>query len=66
MISTSAAGPYFARHAAPMQEFGVIGLGRMGGGLAHQALRKGLRIVGASRTGAAREPGRGDLPKGLR
>ena len=31
-----------------MDEFGVIGLGRMGGGLAHQALEKGLRVVGAS------------------
>jgi 6-phosphogluconate dehydrogenase len=35
-----------------MDEFGVIGLGRMGGGLAHQALEKGLRVVGASRSGA--------------
>jgi 6-phosphogluconate dehydrogenase len=39
-----------------MDEFGVIGLGRIGGGLAHQALEKGLRVVGASRSGA---------PKGL-
>lgn len=35
-----------------MHEFGVVGLGRIGGGLAHQALRKGLRVVGASRSGA--------------
>jgi 6-phosphogluconate dehydrogenase len=35
-----------------MDEFGVIGLGRMGGGLARQALEKGLRVVGASRGGA--------------
>ncbi len=35
-----------------MDEFGVIGLGRIGGGLAHQALEKGLRVVGASRSGA--------------
>jgi 6-phosphogluconate dehydrogenase len=27
-------------------EFGVIGLGRMGGGLAYQALNKGMRVVG--------------------
>ena len=29
-----------------MQEFGVIGLGRMGGGLAWQALGKGMRVHG--------------------
>jgi len=29
-----------------MREFGVIGLGRMGGGLALQALAKGARVVG--------------------
>jgi 6-phosphogluconate dehydrogenase len=38
-----------------MDEFGVIGLGRIGGGLAHQALEKGLRVVGASRSGAPGE-----------
>jgi 6-phosphogluconate dehydrogenase len=38
-----------------MNEFGVVGLGRMGGGLARQALEKGLRVVGASRGGAPRE-----------
>jgi 6-phosphogluconate dehydrogenase len=27
-------------------EFGVIGLGRIGGGLAYQALKKGMRVVG--------------------
>lgn len=35
-----------------MDEFGVIGLGRIGGGLAHQALEKRLRVVGATRSGA--------------
>jgi 6-phosphogluconate dehydrogenase len=35
-----------------MDAFGVIGLGRIGGGLAQQALEKGLRVVGASRSGA--------------
>jgi 6-phosphogluconate dehydrogenase len=38
-----------------MDEFGVIGLGRIGGGLAHQALEKGLRVVGASRSGAPQD-----------
>ena len=38
-----------------MDEFGVVGLGRMGGGLARQALEKGLRVVGASRSGAPKE-----------
>lgn len=27
-------------------EFGVIGLGRMGGNLSRQALEKGIRVVG--------------------
>lgn len=27
-------------------EFGVIGLGRMGGGLALQAMKKGMKVVG--------------------
>lgn len=36
-----------------MDEFGVVGLGRMGGGLARQALESGLRVVGASRSGAS-------------
>jgi 6-phosphogluconate dehydrogenase len=35
-----------------MQELGIIGLGRMGGGLAHRALEKGMRVVGFSRGGA--------------
>src|SRR3990167_9346379 len=30
-------------------EFGVIGLGRMGGGLALQAIKKGMRVVGLDR-----------------
>ena len=36
-------------------EFGVVGLGKMGGGLARQALEKGIRVVGASRQGAPPE-----------
>jgi 6-phosphogluconate dehydrogenase len=36
-------------------EFGVIGLGRMGGGLASLALEKQLRVAGFSRGGAAKE-----------
>lgn len=35
-----------------VKEFGVIGLGKIGGGLAHQALDKGFRVVGSSRSGA--------------
>jgi 6-phosphogluconate dehydrogenase len=38
-----------------MAEFGVIGLGRMGGGLARQALEKGVRAVGFTRSGAPKE-----------
>ena len=38
-----------------MNEFGVIGLGRIGGGLAHQALEKGVKVVGASRSGAPKD-----------
>jgi 6-phosphogluconate dehydrogenase len=34
-------------------EFGVIGLGRIGGGLALQALEKGYRVAGYARRGAA-------------
>jgi 6-phosphogluconate dehydrogenase len=34
-------------------ELGIIGLGRMGGGLAHLALSKGLRVVGLSNGGAS-------------
>jgi 6-phosphogluconate dehydrogenase len=38
-----------------MSEFGVIGLGRIGGGLARLALEKGMRVVGASRSGVPQE-----------
>jgi 6-phosphogluconate dehydrogenase len=38
-----------------MMEFGVVGLGKIGGGLAHLALEKGMRIVGSSRSGAPQE-----------
>ena len=38
-----------------MQEFAVIGLGRIGGGLARLALEKGMRVVGSSRSGAPPE-----------
>ncbi len=31
---------------AEAKEFGVVGLGRMGGGLALQALEKGIKVVG--------------------
>src|SRR5918992_6329753 len=33
-------------------EYGVVGLGRMGGNLARQALEKGIRVVGFTRHGA--------------
>src|SRR5919202_1659039 len=33
-------------------EYGVVGLGRMGGNLARQALEKGIRVVGYARRGA--------------
>jgi 6-phosphogluconate dehydrogenase len=36
-------------------EFGIVGLGRMGGGLALQALEKGWRVAGYGRHGAGRE-----------
>jgi 6-phosphogluconate dehydrogenase len=36
-------------------EFGIVGLGRMGGGLAQQALAKGQRVVGYTLDGAAPE-----------
>jgi 6-phosphogluconate dehydrogenase len=38
-----------------MVEFGVIGLGRIGGGLAQQALEKGLHVVGMTRSGASKD-----------
>lgn len=34
------------------KEYGVVGLGRMGGNLARQALEKGIRVVGFARKGA--------------
>lgn len=37
------------------REFGVIGLGRMGGGLALQAREKGMKVVGHSRSGLSAE-----------
>ncbi len=37
------------------REYGVIGLGRMGGNLARQALEKGIRVVGFTRRGAPRD-----------
>ena len=37
------------------QEFGIVGLGRIGGNLARQALEKGLRVVGHTRGGARQE-----------
>jgi 6-phosphogluconate dehydrogenase len=36
-------------------EYGVVGLGRMGGNLARQALEKGIRVVGFARHGAPAE-----------
>jgi 6-phosphogluconate dehydrogenase len=36
-------------------EFGLIGLGKMGGSLAHQALEKGMKVVGFSQRGASAE-----------
>ena len=36
-------------------EFGVIGLGRMGGGLAMQAMQKGMKVVGLDRKPASDE-----------
>src|SRR3712207_3983130 len=33
-------------------EYGVIGLGRMGGNLARQAMEKGMRVIGFTRHGA--------------
>lgn len=32
-----------------MGERGIVGLGKMGAGLAHQALDRGFRVVGATR-----------------
>jgi 6-phosphogluconate dehydrogenase len=36
-------------------EFGIVGLGRMGGGLALHALEKGMRVAGYERRGASAE-----------
>jgi len=36
----------------PMNEYGVVGLGLMGGNLARQALEKGIRVVGHTLEGA--------------
>jgi 6-phosphogluconate dehydrogenase len=38
-----------------MEELGIVGLGKMGAGLAHLAMEKGIRVVGASRDGAPRD-----------
>lgn len=35
-----------------LNELGIVGLGKMGAGLAHHALDKGIRVVGMSRRGA--------------
>lgn len=37
------------------KEFGVIGLGRMGGGLSLQAMEEGMRVVGLTHGGASAE-----------
>jgi 6-phosphogluconate dehydrogenase len=37
------------------QEIGVIGLGRIGGGLCFQALEKGIEVAGYSRSGPSKE-----------
>ena len=37
------------------REFGVIGLGRMGGNLSLNALEKGIRVVGYDIRGASQE-----------
>ena len=38
--------------AEAKKEYGVVGLGRIGGNLARQALEKGVRVVGFTRKGA--------------
>ena len=40
---------------ARSNEFGAVGLGRMGGDLALQALEKGMHVVGFTRGGAPDE-----------
>src|SRR5580765_8311403 len=39
--------------APPAQRFGIVGLGRIGGGLARLALASGFSVVGHDRAGAA-------------
>jgi 6-phosphogluconate dehydrogenase len=41
--------------SGPAREFGIVGLGRIGAGIAHHALEKGMRVVGTSRSGAPNE-----------
>jgi 6-phosphogluconate dehydrogenase len=41
--------------AETKNEYGVVGLGRMGGNLARQALEKGMRVVGFTRHGAPQD-----------
>src|SRR5262245_5037107 len=41
--------------AGNVLEFGIVGLGRMGGGLTLQALEKGMRVAGYEPKGAAPE-----------
>ncbi|HJV11143.1 MAG TPA: NADP-dependent phosphogluconate dehydrogenase, partial [Burkholderiales bacterium] len=40
---------------AAAREFGIVGLGRIGAGIAHHAIEQGMRVVGTSRSGAPRE-----------
>ena len=39
----------------PLSDFGIVGLGKMGGGLARQALEKGMRVVGYDPAGIPEE-----------
>ena len=41
--------------AIAKREFGVVGLGRMGGNLARQAMEKGMRVVGFTRRDAPKD-----------
>jgi len=41
--------------SAAASEFGIVGLGRIGAGIAHHAIEQGMRVVGTSRSGAPRE-----------
>jgi 6-phosphogluconate dehydrogenase (decarboxylating) len=47
-------------------EYGVIGLGRMGGNLARQAMEKGMRVVGFTRHGAPPDMIEAGLVEGAR